>query len=239
MKRVAVTFLGGWLILWTESAWANIPVPGGFGFLAPFWLSLKTLGLVFVGIVMLEAIVARFIGKLSWGTATKLVIVTNFLSSAVGVLFSQHFLVGLILLALLGLWLFRRSLPEPWSRVYWASVLGFLIALGTLFASHGVALENLSLAVFGSLVPAFVVTVLLELPHWRHQIGRSPALRGVLLSNLLSYSLLVGVLLSADVRSTDTPLISYDFYATQASASASAGNLEEARATKGMIYPCR
>ena len=169
MKKFSAVLLVVWLVLTPTKAWANIPVPGGFGFLAPFWLSWKTLGLVFTGIVLLEMGIASFYGKLSWRQSFNLIIIANLFPSTLGMFFSFNMSIFIIIFPCL--WLFRKSFSEKWKKGYWASVIGFFIAFGTLAFSYKLALESSTWAVFGSLIPAFFVTVLLEYPFWIYQIG--------------------------------------------------------------------
>ncbi len=209
-------------------AWANIPVPSGFGFLAPFWISYTTMGTIFVAIVLLETIAARLIAGLEWKKAISLCFIANLASGLFGAFLSFSAGIVILLLSLVVLFLFRNEVGPQTRRFLRPGCLGLAIGMISQLILYMVAVEDLPLAVYGSLVPAFVITILIELALWRRTIDKKPAVLGTLTANALSYCLLLGVIFIAGIRANETPLASYDFYAFQAIAAAKGGQPEVA-----------
>jgi len=197
---------------------ADIPIPAGFGFIAPFWMSAMTMGVVFVAIVAIEAAVARLIAALSWRRAIRLALFANMASSIYGVLVSSLFLVQVAFVILLILIVVPRGFSKYWEQTFWMVVAGVAITLVSLIALQ--AALPLPFAVFGSLIPAFVVTVLLEAPFWLRVAPRSAALRGVLLANVATCLFLAGILFATRMTANETPLVTSDWHAMQAEAKA-------------------
>ena len=77
-------------ILFPSPGFSNIPVPSLFGVGAPFYLSLKTIGLIFLAIIILEASVLRFGLKIAWKKSIISVLIANLVSSFLGVLISGN-----------------------------------------------------------------------------------------------------------------------------------------------------
>jgi len=112
--------------------------------------------------------------------------------------------------------------------VWQAALLSFGIAVVTFVVTWTIAVDHPAFGIFASLLPAFLITVLVEYPLWLNRAERRQALRGVLCANGASYLLLIAVLILADVRATETPLITPDFYILQATAAASDGDFDKA-----------
>ncbi len=226
MKRASPILLASILLaLLPGSASANIPVPGGFGFLAPFWLSWKTMGLVLGGIVFLESAVMHWIARVDWETSFLVALLANAVSSIFGLLLGSHgiFVVSLLVLAVIGVT--RSRWPEHWRKVWAAAMWSYGLAFITLIISFPLAAEAPAVAIFGSLVPAYFITVLIELPLWSKHISER-SLRSVFLANGTSYLFLVVVLAMARISAIETPLMTPDFYGTHARVAAGAGKID-------------
>lgn len=216
------------LLFQATATWANIPIPSGFGFLAPFWLSYTTMGAIFLGIVLLEAVAAHFIARLPWKESFRLCLVANLASSLFGAFLSLSAGIVILILSLVVLFLFRNEVGPQTRRFLRPACIGLVIGVISQILLYRVAVEDLPLAVYGSLIPAFVITILIEVVWWRRAVDKRPALLGTLTANALSYSLLVGVILIAGISANETPLASYTFYAFQAIAAAEGGKPDEA-----------
>jgi len=215
-----------------RAASANIPLPAAFGFVAPLWMAWLTFGLLFVAVGLIEAIVLKFILDIAWPTAFGYSFGANAISTAFGALFGLGGLlfVAVLLVAILvgreanRFWrsttLLRTLVPVLVSLVL---IVGFFGLLSSLWNS-GWATSGW--AIYGSLVPAYFVTVLLENMAVRKWYGAPATLRGVVWANLASYALLVALLAIARVQPDETPLQTTDYWSMQLMAKSRQGDMD-------------
>jgi hypothetical protein len=83
-------------------------------------------------------------------------------------------------------------------------------------------------AIYGSLIPAYFVSVLLENVVVRRWYGSHTTLRGVALANLASYVFFVATLAVTRVHPEETPLQTYDWWALRAQWEANRNHPDEA-----------
>jgi hypothetical protein len=186
------------------------------------------MGLVFLGIVGLETVAARLVAGIAWRDAFLLCLAANLVSSLIGILLSHSVGTSVLLLSCLVLFLFRREFGSRSKRYLRLASICFVVVLVSHLLLYIVAVENLSVGVFASLIPAFAITVLIEESFWRRAIEHRKALVGTLTANGLSYGFLVAIILLAGIRAEETPLASHDFFAIQATTAAEHGAQDQA-----------
>jgi len=193
-------------------AFADVPVPSFFGFGAPFFLSLQTVGALFAAIIAIEAVVFLFGLRIKWKAAFLASTIANLASSAFGLLVAGipiAIFLAFGVAALLYTYFKRRDYP-PAARfgLPLAPVL-LTIPWWAFTWFHARALEPW--AFYGSLVPAFLLTVVLEAPLIEKRTAGRQAWQWTLLGNTGSYLLLLGVLLLLPVSPTENPMLTIDY----------------------------
>ncbi|MCH8322303.1 MAG: hypothetical protein IIB64_04420 [Proteobacteria bacterium] len=91
----------GLLLIWglPRVALGNLAVPSMFGWGAPFFLSAKTVGGVFAGIVLIEAVAFRAVAGFGWKKCFLAALLANFVSSLIGLM--AAYINGLLLMLML------------------------------------------------------------------------------------------------------------------------------------------
>ncbi len=209
----------------------NIPVPSYIGVGAPFWLSVETLGLLFLAIVCIEAAVFRLAGRVSWKVALATSLLANLVSSMVGIFIGAGSCFLLLLVVVTGLLVvslretFRSSALASW--LVGLAPIAAILFWGILTFPGGRALEQW--AALGALVPGFILSVVIE----GVVIARTGKCvvpwRSLLVANTASYALLLCYVLAANPYSGErNPLLSIDYLLLSASSLAGEGQVEKA-----------
>lgn len=209
---------------------ANIPLPATFAFHMPLWMSSLTFGLLFLAVGIIEMLLLRSLLKVGWQEAFALSFGANAVSTLAGGIMAASscaFILCIVLLGLVPVELQKRWGWNPWL----AAAFGFF-PIVCLFLLAGLFwMEDLSLthwAIYGPLLPAFLLTVLIECLVIRRWYGRGPLFRPVVLSNLATYAMLVVILVAARVGPRDNPMLSDWSLRHMAVKAAREGNVEKA-----------
>lgn len=202
-------------LLISVGAFANIPVPALFGPGAPFFLSLKTAGLIFIAVCLVETLIFHFGLQISWNISFKSILIANIVSSFVGFLisFSPFYALSLLILPFVLIIYFRRSIKLS----VWKSVAAGFIPAVCLFVwigfSSGWVMSGWFL--YLSLIPAFLLTLFIEFAVYA-KILKSLTLkrifRWLVLANVTSYLILAGFMRLFDYSPTKNPLLSYHYF---------------------------
>jgi hypothetical protein len=216
------------LILGTPStASANIPVPSLYGFGAPFFLSVKSLGLLFLAILLIEGVVFRFGVGLSWKKALLGTLVVNLVSGILGVIISKFVYLALVVSGIL-YWLFVYKWTYSRPRSFALALLPLALSVPWALLTHpeGRAMELWT--VYASLVLGFCLSVVIEAAVFRPLVRQAPVWRGVLLANGASYVLLIVILIATSFSQKDNPMMSPHYLLLSAASLATAGQADRA-----------
>jgi len=209
-----------------SQGFSNIPVPSLFGVGAPFFLALKTVGLIFIAIIILEAGVLRFGLKIAWKKSIISVLIANLISSFLGVLISGNPLF-IVLLFILPFFLMSYFSSKEKTSLLVAIILGFapslciLLWIGfTWYQARGLK----TWALYGSLVPAFLLSSIIEFRVLSKRLNNKHLLKWTFLSNCVSYVMLAIVMAILSYKPLKNPLLTYDYLYVSAENLAKEGN---------------
>ncbi len=222
--------VAGILFLTPLNSHADIPLPSAFGFVAPLWMAVLTFGLLLVGVIIIEAVILMLLLGIDVKKAFVVVGVANLVSTLVGALWGNVLLVfvGSLIICPVSIYQFRNhwglSTPHSWLLGLFPLVL--LIGW-THFTFHRArAIE--SWAIFGSLVPAYFLSVFIEMLVAKRLLKDRKVIKPVGWANLASYAALAILLLVFQVRPIETPMLTIDYYGVSAREMARVGDFERA-----------
>jgi len=200
---------------------ANTPVPALFGVAAPFFLSERTVGLVFVAIVALESVVLRFGLRLGWKKTFLAVGAANLVSSILGIFIVKlMFLLPAIAIlpvvfsmALVHTRIVGRLAAIPLALI--PSVCAMVWVLISWPEGRGASTWTMYI----SLIPALLLSVCIEFPILAGWFREKRLLQWALLANGVSYVMLAGLMLVFAYTRDDNPTLTVDYLQLTARAS--------------------
>ncbi len=207
-RRVTVALLS----LVAVSAWADEPIPVLLGFIAPLWLAVITVGISFAVISAVEAAVLMWLLRLPWREALRLSAQANLVTTAVGAFFflgvaPSVLLQATIVAMIVCLWRSQLLPRDSKERPLW-----YALALSPLYAALSLGLLCVAvqsgvsaLAIFGSLLPAGLLSALLEFLFIRSCAAKPNLFPAVLAANILSYLLLTALFWAVRLSPDETP----------------------------------
>ena len=219
------------LFLLPAFAFADVPLPSLFGFIAPFWVGVRTLGVALGLVILLEAaVVARRSGT-GFRRSLAAMALANLASTLVGFL-AVSGILGLLGLFIAMPYLFgtfqkRWKVSQPVAIALAIAPLALCILWYALTFPFGHGIERWALV--GSLAPAFVASVIIEAAAARRLIPAPPApvfAKSVVIANGYSYAILLIYLLFFPL--TSNPLNSPDYFGMWAEYAAEHGDLDRA-----------
>jgi len=228
---------------------ANVPLVGVFGFGIPLFAAFFTFGISFVVIVLIEGLVIRRISKILWHRALLYSLYTNALSTYAGmgiysmfpmslITFSAGYIAWTLILSLgtgVGFYFLLKPLTG------WGFIL---ILLSLIFAASVAAMifigspiwpRSITWAYF-SLFPAFLVTIVIEGNYLIRKMEKKKAIKAVLLSNILSYILLLLIIFIHRDAIQKKIAFTTDYYSLSGEAAAKRGDI---RLAHSMIEKAR
>ncbi|MBN1516209.1 hypothetical protein JXA32_06535 [Candidatus Sumerlaeota bacterium] len=206
---------------------ANVPVPSMFGMGAPFFLTIESIGLLFMAIVLIEASVLRFGLRIGWKDAIRAAALANLGSSLLGVFLSgvPAAMLLLFFLPVLLAGFLRRKMGLSNPQAYSLALAPTICIFAWCFLSYSHGMEMWSLYV--SLLPAFVLTVLIELPILRRFLDAKRLFGWTVLSNTITYLALAVYMWTLSYSPLDNPVLTIDYFYTMSMEYARSGKVEE------------
>lgn len=223
-------FSAAFLVFVPSFAMANIPIPSLYGFGAPFFLTLKTLGAVFAGIVLIEMLIFKIGFKIPWIKALLVSLGANVVTSITGVLiadFPCFFLVPLCAV----IFLFKHFRLKWNYSVPLSIFLSILPILLIYFWGGGISsygLESNLFVLYATLLPAYFLSVFTEVIFFKKIKVTGSLWRWTFLANAASYLLLLTVLFYTVSSWKDNPLLSVYNLSQKALSKAESGDSEGA-----------
>jgi hypothetical protein len=201
----------GALTLLAPAARADEVLPGAFGYVAPLWLACLTFGLSFVTVVLIEAGVFAAVLRVRLVEAGKLALAANAITTAYGALFfvpPASLLALNVLLAIVLLPVLAALKSE--SRRHRALLAVLVLApipsmLAVIPAMQLFPEEDIGMIV-ASLVPAFLVSALIEWFTLRAMCEAPRRFVAAVAANASSYGLIALALWVSGVGALDNPL---------------------------------
>jgi hypothetical protein len=210
-------------------AFADVPVPSLFGVGAPFFLSLRSVGLVFIGIVLIEASVFHAVLRFDWRKCILASLVANLVSSIVGLLMSGFpaFIMLLFIVSpfLIGGLIRRKVLP--WPKAFLLGLTPPLCIFAWIFLTWPDGRAVRWWALYGSLVPAFLLSALVEFPILARWLFTKDLLKCTFLANFASYAMLAVLMVLLSFAPKDNPILTYDYLYLSAESLARSGKASE------------
>ena len=175
-------------------AHANVPLPGLFAFALPFWLG-ATFFFSFLALaIVVETAVLTLRYHRRWHEVLRFVVVANLASTVVGFLFSFHSLECMVFLAFFILLPRLLRSAFGWSYLIAIPVAVLCAALVWLAIIPAFGVSGMVLQVYGILVLAFGLTLLVETLIWKRYVEQRDAWRWSLSANVASYAVLFALL---------------------------------------------
>lgn len=200
---------------------ADIPSPVAFGFIFPSWLAYLSTGVLFLAIWLIESLALQLLVHPGWLKALKLTFLANLISSTIGFLLGVGYASGVyflpfVILSLLIIALLWKSYNKPKTRGL-SSLKSILIWFGIfilafLFYFFGTNFPDVKFSVMLSLIPAFIVTVILEGFYLIPRLSRRLNFYRVAVINVASYVLLLILLISTGFHPYQAPSVSTDVF---------------------------
>jgi len=193
-------------------------------------MAVLTFGLLFVGVIIIEAGVLVFLLGLNVKKAFVVAGVANLVSTLVGALWGSPLVIfaSLFIICPVSIYQFRKhwglSTPHSWLLGFFPLVL--LIGWAHFTFHRARAIE--SWAIFGSLIPAYFLSVFIEMLVAKRLLKDRKVVKPVGWANLASYAALAILLLVFQVRPIETPMLTTDYYGVSAGDMARAGDFERA-----------
>lgn len=207
---------------------ANVPVPSLIGMAEPLFLSLKTVGLLFAAIVLIEAALVRIGTDIEWKRLLLTLLAANVASSLVGLLIAGSPSMIWVLLALT--LLFRDQLRTTTNLSNGVALLlgslPLVLTVGWAFITFPEGRALTRWAVCGALVPGFALTVFIEATVIRRMLKPERLWPRVLVANGATYALLLAILLLKPFDPHHDTLATTDYYYTIGKGAARRGNVQ-------------
>jgi hypothetical protein len=220
-----ILFAAAFVLFLPSLAMANIPIPSLYGFGAPFFLTLKTVGAVFAGIVLIEAVIFKIGFKIPWIKSLLLSLGANGTTSIIGMLIAG--LPCFLLVPLCAVIFLFKHFRLKWNYSITLSI--FLSILPILLISLSVYDSSRNLwSLYVSLIPAYFLTVFIEVIFLKKIKVAGSLWRWAFLANVASYLLLLTVLFYTVSSWEDNPLLSVDYLSQKALSKAESGDSEGA-----------
>lgn len=232
-NRATLILSLSFLLLAENRAWANVPLPSLIGFSAPFFLSIENFGALYISIILVETVVIKFGLKWSLRKAGLIVTVANLISSTVGLVFTYS---GMgVLLPLIAAPFLANYISQIWGMRRW---MGGVICLapmvmmaGWIFLTFPEGRGAEPWALYGSLIPAFLLTVGIEASLLRRAdrkeetkgFSAKEIFRVAAIANFASYAMLAGFMFSMQKAEF---MLTSDYLYMAARSAARAGNTE-------------
>lgn len=204
--------LGLGLTLTAPAAHADIPLPSVFGFLAPAWVAWLTFGISFVIVTLVEGVILSRVLRVRLGRGVYFSFVANLGTTVIGAVAFAGSFFFLFCFALI--FPILHALRSDWALRYRSAIPLALFPLVTLYVWMLLTLPvvHRGSVIFGSLIPAFLVTTFIEALIIRKMEKRDHITKAATLANLASYALLALTLIVFRVRPIEVPLQDYSLY---------------------------
>lgn len=224
MTRSALALMIAAVLLLPAAARANVAVPSMFAFMAPGWIAVATAGLSFVVIAGIEAVVLKRLLELNWMRSIRYSLVINVVSSICGILFGCNawFLILLVAAVPLSGHLRRKCGCDKWSAMMLA-VVPALLTIPWAILTFDAGLRPW--AFWGALIPAFLLSVVVELIALQYMHGGKLRPKILFAANAASYVVLLGFLLLMRYSTTNNPMLWSEYLGMRAVHEAKQGNL--------------
>ena len=216
-------------IFFPSHAFANVPIPSLFGVGAPFFLSLRSIGVIFMAIVLMEAGFLRLGLGIEWKKCIMATLIANLVSSFIGLLISSS-PIFILLLLILPVFLISFFIRKKKMSLSVAVVLGLapsicIFAWIALTWPEGRGIKTWCL--YGSLLPAFLLSTIIEYPILAGLLNAKLILKWTFISNAVSYMMLAALMVILSYTPKDNPVLTYDYLYISSESLARAGNVKE------------
>lgn len=192
-------------------AWANIPAPTMFGFVAQGWAVWASSGAALVGIVSIETVMLKWLLAISGRKVLLWVTVMNAVSPFAGLLAGGSF-ITMFLLCILLFFAFDKTthfgIRKLRAFACWAGLVALLYMWAVFTFGHGMR----PLYFWGSLVPAYFSSVIIE-GLVLVFLGKGLfAPRALLAANALSYLFLTAMLIFLGMSPEKNPSLTAAYF---------------------------